>query len=360
MLFTPTSNLTSAAVAVGAAGEIYTVWNDPTYNNNTGTTFFAKSTDGAQNWAFPPGPPNSSGYAPTVAVGPNGNIFMAWSTSRDIALSGSTNGGSTFSSPVNVTRVQNSFGIGASVGWDTGVAVDQAGGIHVVTTLWRSLGDGFNDVIYSRSTDGGRTFSGPAVVYENLPYTDSVGSTPTVVARGSNVYIAWQQASGAALFLRSTDWGITFSTALTLGQGGGGGGSCHIGVDGNGVITALWQGADGVIFARSTNNGASFSQPAKVPNTRWPDSSSDLAVDSHGTLYVVWGRVPPEAPSIQGDVFFTRSTDGGATFSVPVNVSLTYDEDSSHPRIAVDQNGNINFVWMETFPTTKLIYRRAK
>lgn len=367
--FSPADVLTGASVATGPSGDVNLVWRGT--QSGTSALFFVRSTDGGQTFALPPSLPKSDiPSSPRVAVGPNGNIFVAWGVGAivddlfgDIALSVSGNGGNSFSSnPVNVTNnVSSIFGVGASTGSQSGMAIDQSGNVHVVTTLWRSLSDANYDVIYSRSTNGGASFSGPTVVYENLPSTDNVFDV-AVATSGTNVYITWMQGGGAVLFVRSTNGGTTFSSPVSLGQG-----SCflkctHIGIDGTGAMTVVWLGSDGLYFARSANSGASFSPATKIPLTKFADSSPHSTVDAQGRLYVVWTRVPPEASSIQRDIFFTRSTDGGATFSVPVNMSGTFDAESQDPWIAVDGSENIHVIWLETTAgsTYNVAYRRAK
>jgi hypothetical protein len=383
-LFTPDDNLTKASVANGPTGDVDFVWSGPNSSLSSGVgIFFGRSIDGGNSFPTLVSVPNSdSGGQPAVAVAPNNNVYVFWNSSAattplfaNIAMSTTTDGGTTFSAPVNVTNhLQTTYGIGASAQEDPKVYVDSAGNIDVVTTLSRSLSDANFDVIYSRSINGGGSFTGPTLVFNNfaLP-TGNSAFGPAVLSSGNNVYVAWGESpsSGSSVveFSHSTDAGSTFSAPLTLGNQDGGcsANSCvSLGIDSNGVITAVWGGgaAPGLFFARSTDGGTTFSARVQIPNTKFADLNPYSVVDASGTVYVVWERIPPAATGIQADIYFSRSSDGGATWSFPVDISSTPSNDSRTANMAVDTNHNINLVWMEfvtaTFPTPQVAYRRAK
>jgi hypothetical protein len=104
---------------------------------------------------------------------------------------------------------------------------------------------------------------------------------------------------------------------------------------------------DDVYFKKSTDGGATWSSEVNVSNTAPIDSGrAEIAVDNSGTIYVVWrGRVLYD-PGWKDDIFLSRSTDGGSTWSTGINISKN-QYDSDHPDIAVDSDGNINVVWNE-------------
>ena len=79
----------------------------------------------------------------------------------------------------------------------------------------------------------------------------------------------------------------------------------------------------------------SFSAPKNISNSAGNSSESRLAVDSRGNVYVVWNN----GNSSAFEIFFSRSTDGGATFSAPQNLSNNVDSSFS-PEIALDGGGN--------------------
>jgi hypothetical protein len=72
-------------------------------------------------------------------------------------------------------------------------------------------------------------------------------------------------------------------------------------------------GNNNVLLSRSTDHGVTFQKPVKVtPTEHGTASFVDLNVGPDGTLYIAWIRY---TTSFTGAVMFTRSTDGGQTFS---------------------------------------------
>src|ERR1017187_1329036 len=91
--------------------------------------------------------------------------------------------------------------------------------------------------------------------------------------------------------------------------------------------------------------GQTFSTPIQV-STHAGAHSPVLHVDRNGGIDVTWFEN-------NADIYFSRSTDGGATFLAPVRVSrqITTNDYTSllqrAPEFAFDKNGVIHLVWME-------------
>jgi hypothetical protein len=81
-----------------------------------------------------------------------------------------------------------------------------------------------------------------------------------------------------------------------------------------------------------------FSSPQDVSNGLV--QTYQLAVDSGGDVNLAWQNNFP------GDAFFSRSSDGGRTFSTPIDLSNAQVADGAF-RIAVDSSGNIFAVWYD-------------
>ena len=68
-----------------------------------------------------------------------------------------------------------------------------------------------------------------------------------------------------------------------------------------------------------------------------------IAVDSQGTLYAVWsGR---DAQSANTQIKFSKSTDSGATWSAWENIQEISGRTQSNPSICIDNNDNIHVAW---------------
>jgi hypothetical protein len=75
-------------------------------------------------------------------------------------------------------------------------------------------------------------------------------------------------------------------------------------------------GNNGIYFSRSTDHGASFSQPMKISDGVHGSQFPDIAVTGSSHVYVTWREF--ESKSGQPDaIVLTRSTDCGQTFTKP-------------------------------------------
>ncbi|PYT91073.1 MAG: hypothetical protein DMG36_19430 [Acidobacteria bacterium] len=94
-------------------------------------------------------------------------------------------------------------------------------------------------------------------------------------------------------------------------------------VDSGGTIDVLWtednsaQPRDDVFFSRSIDAGLSFSTPINVSQNPGASAIQQawMNVDSSGNIYVTWRLIGGNLFPPQGNVYFSRSTDGGSTFS---------------------------------------------
>lgn len=110
-----------------------------------------------------------------------------------------------------------------------------------------------------------------------------------------------------------------------------------------------------ILFAHSADGNASWSQPLELD--RGNLQGSQVAVGPDGTVYVLYGR---DIFGGQGSLLITRSTDGGQSFSPPVQVApvssipFRLDEDSdfrtpaSLPAFAVSpKTGTLAAAWAD-------------
>jgi hypothetical protein len=77
------------------------------------------------------------------------------------------------------------------------------------------------------------------------------------------------------------------------------------------------QGNNGVFFSRSTDGGITYSQPQKISEGVHGSQFCDIAVTSVGTVYVTWRSFEGRGHGQVNGVVITKSTDGGATFTRP-------------------------------------------
>lgn len=83
-------------------------------------------------------------------------------------------------------------------------------------------------------------------------------------------------------------------------------------------------GANEIMFARSTDHGATFSHPMKISEGSLGNQFADIAVTYNGTVYVAWNGTVGSRATGHDAMLWTRSTNGGRSFSKP-RVAADFD-----------------------------------
>jgi len=356
------------SLAVDGSGNVYVAWEDGYYNSAggfRGDIYFAKSTDGGATWSANVqvnddiGLGEQYGYNPSMTADGSGNVYVAWEDGyydssddhfyADIYFAKSTDGGTIWSAN---TQVNNDAGFADQ--YAPSLAVDSSGNIYAA---WKDERNKYSDIYFAKSTDGGATWSTDVTVDNDT----GLASEPSLAVNGSgNLYVAWDDRSWNydIYFAKSTDGGATWSEDVKANDDAGPGFEGHpsLAVDGGGNLYAVWEdGAYGssdyysnafyvdegdIYFAKSTDSGATWSASVQVDDDdRWSDTPN-LAVDSSGNIYVAWTDM------IEDNIYFAKSTDGGTTWSADFQVNDDAGSASeSNPSLAVDGNGSLYMAW---------------
>ncbi len=316
---------------------------------------YAFSTDAGASFIHRRIPDPGDGFTagdPVVAFGPNGEVYystltvVAGGQVSSIGVSKSTDGGATFGAPVNAAASVADYNQVQDKPW---LAVDAGtskfkGNVYLSWTYFAQTGETF--ILFSRSTDGGATWSSPGA----LTPVDKVGvqNSTIAVAPNGDVYVAWEDGhlSPDGIFVRrSTDGGATFAKAvavatfppLSLLTGGGGVRATSyptLAADGTGGVHVAWAApaasstADrsDVWYARSSDSGATFSAPVKVNDDATDTSQAfpAIAASPDGTVALRWtDRRNDPANDALTDVYAALSRDGGRTWGPNVRVTDT-------------------------------------
>ena len=110
-----------------------------------------------------------------------------------------------------------------------------------------------------------------------------------------------------------------------------------------------------VLLAKSTDRGQSFTFTEAAPPSMYTEHVVMMkwtkAGGAQGTLHIIYEDKPDQpAKSADRDIYYTRSTDGGQTFSPP---KLLNDDDPSKlavqatPNLSVAPNGRVDAVWWD-------------
>jgi len=240
----------------------------------------------------------------------------------------------------------NILSSGRDGGFTPVIDVDSKG---IVYTAWASSLSGPRKVLLVRSTDLGITLT-PPVEVSNSPGEQFA----QVIAISDNdaINIAWQDTgSGMSqiLFSRSSDGGMTFSNPLQLSSGSVPASGPEIVVDRLGGLSVAWiepqaTGGSRIVISRSVDGGQTFSAPAVAASGRSADIS-DLAIwAARNITYLAFTDNDAQ------QVFLTQSRSDLLTFSSPVQLSHadTSKGRAHSPSVAVDGNGKIHAVWIDS------------
>jgi hypothetical protein len=122
-------------------------------------------------------------------------------------------------------------------------------------------------------------------------------------------------------------------------------------VDAAGRLWLTWVADGHVHVARSEDLGATFGPAVRVNPEPEPvadngENRPKIAIAPDGEVYVSWTR-PLEA-RFSGDIRFSRSVDGGASFSAPVTVNEDRQVISHRfDALAVDPAGRVWLAWLD-------------
>ena len=160
---------------------MYVTWSDSTSGNRD--IFFAVSNNNGTSFGTPINISNNTGdsfFSPQIAAIGN-NVYVTWRDNTpgnfDIFFVASTNNGTSFGIPLNVS---NSTG-------NTGVPQITVLGNNVYVT-WDDDGTPGNfDIFFAASTNNGTSFGTPINISNNI----GISVLPQIATSGSKVYVVW-------------------------------------------------------------------------------------------------------------------------------------------------------------------------
>ncbi len=308
-----------------------------------GTIFLvtAQLANAQYNWT-PPVPIDTSssggqlgGY---MALDDSGNIYVTWAgytpsgTQQSVVIQRSTNQG--------LTWIRTDYAPGSDLArTPQDIEIDHTG---TVWLLWYSLANEFAPTYLnlSKSTDNGQTF---ATVFRSRAYANGFMDPKLAVDGDNSIYLLWDDVQFKLTKFRRgdisqrTDALVPNDTLRVDYQP-------DLAVSRDFVVHCVWEGFfydpntgyhEFVFYSRSTDSGATFHGRTRVDTvdavgTSYVHHYPAVAADSNGNVFVSYTR---ELVVNQSDIRFTRSTDGGLSFVSPLIVS---DNESYKSVLCVD------------------------
>lgn len=319
--------------------------------------FFTMSSDFGVTWDNLPQTRNltnspGEAFGPSLAVHRNGKLrlYVSYhdnSNGTTQAYLISTKKKTKFRKPLNITPHNG----GA---FAPRVALDSSEAVNIV---WGDTNQSNGKVLFVRSTDLGLSFNEPV----EISRSSGAAFDPEIAIDSSDaINVAWQDTApgtSVILFSRSTDGGVTFSEPKQVSTGTGNATEATITTDSAGRVSIAWvdesAGRAEAYYARSTDQGASFSDPVNV--SHFPNDNGDIhkpvVVAFQNTVYVAFqnGDLFGEDQIKNRQVFVTKSVNAGVSFEEPEQVSTAINSKgrAHSPAMVVDSRGTLHMVWID-------------
>ncbi len=281
-------------------------------------------------------------------------VYCNWNDSRSgnwhIGFSRSENGGDYF---LDDTLIMDNFYS------DDGDPVLQVGEDGTLYQLWLSFSSTtyYGRLVLMKSYDHGVTWV-DTVFPSGFSGTGHLPDKPWFRVKGDTVYIVYADFNtwtwyGQVKFTRSLDGGASFEPPISVSGAPSDIGLPFIAVDPAGKVYVIWMDTDSYQFkmAVSTNGGESFTQPTVVHSVQFTSNSNwrahpipSLETGGPDTLYLTW----LDDRFGSWDILFSKSTDGGVTWSNPIKVN----DDTGYglqmmPMLSVDSSGIIHIAFYD-------------
>jgi hypothetical protein len=317
--------------------------------------FFTMSRNGGADWDNLPQTRNLSNspgeaFGPSLAVGKSipARIYITYhdnSTGTTQAYLLRTKKKTKFRHPANITPHKG----GA---FAPRVALDSAEAVNIV---WGDTQDNLGKVVFVRSTDQGASFTAPV----DVSRSSGVAFDPEIAVDSSDgINVAWQDTApgkSVIMFSRSTDGGETFSDPKQVSTGTGAATEAAIATDSAGRLSVVWvddsTGSSEAFYSRSTDNGQTFSEPFNVSRFPGGDIHKPTVVASQNVVYVAFqnGDLFGEEMIKNEQVYIAKSEDAGVSFGEIEQVSHAKNSigRAHSPAMTVDSRGVLHIVWID-------------
>ena len=334
-----------------SSDNIYIVWQESvgSYGTTNYDIFFKKSNDNGDNFGSPINLSDNAGFSEHPQIASVGNlIYVVWvddsSGEREIMFSKSSDSGKTFSNSIVISR--NSM---------SPYHVELAAEGQNVYVVWNSFGmETSNIILLSKSNDAGKTFGELTEIG-----VGDMETYPKIAANTDEYYIAWDRRDNKAteilLIKGHKDFKMDNVTQLgKLNNEGIDGGESQVAVDADHVIVS-WASNTPVdrkyiYISSSMNKGNSFANNISLSSTN-SSNVENIFIDDN--LYVVW------QDNIDGnqEIFYTKSNTNGTSIYKSINVSNNIGI-SECPSITVSTSG-IHMIWEDdTTGNHEVLYKR--
>jgi hypothetical protein len=294
--------------------------------------------------------PGNTLSASSLKIDSGGTIHIAYFDERetgferfDLFYIRSIDGGKNFSAPIRISNDESIHEFIAIFGLE--LVISPAGDVCVVWSIFKRETQN-STALFARSIDQGRSFSTPLVISSGIQNADNC---KIMADRDGNVLVTFFGFGGGATpsyyMVRSPNRGENFSSpALVTPDNLSIGHDLPIAFDSNGAAYAVYH--DNLVQPATVNllvarNGVNFTESRVIVGDAIPSYFPHIAIDRDDNLYIAYHHEEPN------EVLVIKSTDGGLSFGSPALASSGVDQ-LYFPYLIADPKGNINVVMLST------------
>ena len=313
--------------------------------------------------------PTAMDFQSETTIAKNGNkVVVGYNDTRGFPLPNVSVSGYAYSSDAGVTWTDGgqlpAAGGSSAVFGDPDVKTwtDPIGGqIYFFYSSLYVTPAGLSSLCLHVSTDGGATWIGPREVTTSTSATDFPDKVfMDVDPETGRVFLSWTNF-GTTTTMRITysdDKGLTWNGPSTFSTNVGQG-SVPRAAGNSSNVYLTWRTTTTIQLVRSTNNGATWGAVTTIvsglANPMNPYGSDRIhgfagmdVNDTNGNVYIVYSsrNLSPDF----SDIYFTRSTNLGVSWSTPVAINSRpgLDRAQYFPWLSVDQtNGRVDAMWYD-------------
>lgn len=300
----PDRDATSPVIKADGSGTMHVVWEED-MGGNKRDIFFRHSDNGGNDFtpsldADPLNISNSASDSSAPMLGVmegtlDTNIDVVWvegfAGNRNVSIATSTDSGTNFSSPLNVSSTISDSHCPV-------INVSENGKVYLIYK-------GNSGIFFTKRESFASSFTVPVIIS-----TTAFSPSCPEMGVGSNgvIYAVWSD-SGEIWTAESVDAGHSFSYPKNISSSTGVSSAPKMAMDGN-YVNVVWVeediGKGDIFFSGSFDNGQSFSSPRNISDSSDASSSPVIAADRKNYIYISW----VEDIKGDGDIYIVR--DSGA------------------------------------------------
>ncbi len=345
--------VSNASAIIDDEGRIYIGWVKEEGNKNN--IYIASSSDNGKTFSekvrvnVDADMPSGINHAPTMALGTKGELYVAWTVSRtdgefssNIKFSRSLDKGRSFETAI----VVNDDNLPVSHGFES-MTVAPDGSIYIAWLDGREKKEGVSSTFIARSADNGKTFEKNIRVDGN---SCPCCKTAVTVSHDGTVYVSWRKVFKGDIreivLSKSTDKGRSFSESVVVGNDKWVIAGCpHRGpsmsTDKDGVLYVVWYtegetGSPAIYIADSKDGGMSFTKKL-IPfsNGTFPDHPV-MTLNGDGKPIIAWEETTP----VLSRLIFQQMDEKPKQMNQGVRRS-------HDPVLSINKRGDILIVWSQ-------------